>query len=120
MPYLERVNGPVAHLMRDNEMKPTELYDAVMDALKSRPRRNLCTPRDLGLIYADTVSALATCGIKLTDTQIKRLHWSDEIRTLWDEVEYVIERHYAQRGMKVIWPSRGEELRVIPKQRRAA
>lgn len=101
-------------------MKPEVLYDAVMEALKSRPRRNLCTSRDLGLIYGDTVSALASCGIRLTDTQVKRLHWSDEIKSLWDEAEYVIERHYAQTGMRVIWPNRGETMRVIPKRRRAA
>lgn len=101
-------------------MKPSDLYDAVMEALKARPRRQLCTGRDLALIYGDTVSALASCGIKLTETQIKRIHWSDEIRTLWDEVEYVIERHYAQSGMQVIWPNRGDELRVVPKRRRAA
>jgi hypothetical protein len=98
-------------------LKPWQLYDALVAALKSRPQRNLSTSEGFRLAYADTVAALASCGIKLTATQVQRCHWSDEIKTLWDEAEYILERHFAQRGLRVVWPNRGEQIRVVAKRK---
>ena len=100
-------------------MNATELYDAAFEAFKTMPQRRICQNADLGAVYNDISVTAASVGIKLTDREVKHIFWSERMQTIWDKVEYVIERHYAKQKMLVIWPSRGETLRVVAKGARA-
>ena len=97
-------------------MTPAETYDAVWEALKNRPKRILSTSAQMRQAMSDTRAALNSVGVELTDLQISRLYSSDKILTLWDETEYVLERHYGRCGLRVIWPNRGETIRVERKK----
>lgn len=106
--------------MTDN---PAALYDAIKAALKSVPPGNLSTSAGWRDLYERTEAALAACGVQLTRTQVIRLHWSDDMRTLWDRAEYALERHYGRQGKRVLWPRPGPErhgIRVVAKQKRTA
>jgi hypothetical protein len=95
---------------------PVKIHESILEALKSIPSRNLSTNTAWRSLYADTRAALEKIGVKPTDHQIQHIYWSERIKTVWDQSEYITERHFGRLGFKVIWPrKRDETIRIIKK-----
>ena len=102
-------------------MTPNEIYTAIKEALKATSHRqfNLSTTAGWRGYYAAQQAALAAVGVNPTRIQIVRMNTMEMIRTLWDQTEYIMARHYGRRGKVVRYPVRhGDGITVHDRPKR--